>query len=106
MLLSAEASPFPRLDAPSAAPSQAIRVSNTGRYRGGRGDLFSNWCAYNCYRVSPCAQGGCFGRYHYSQYPYDEDLPFRYRWDSDASIQDNILARANTGYLRFFERQY
>ncbi|MBJ7535050.1 hypothetical protein JDN40_13120 [Rhodomicrobium vannielii ATCC 17100] len=105
MFLAVEAQSLPRFDAPAASPVQTIRVSDTGRHYG-RGDLFSNWCAYNCYRVSPCAQGGCYGRYHYSQYPYDEDLPFRYRWDSDASIQDNILARANPGYLRLFERQY
>ncbi|WKW52148.1 hypothetical protein [Rhodomicrobium lacus] len=106
MFVAAKAQSFPAFDAPpTAAATQTIRVSDTGRHHG-RGDLFSNWCAYNCYRVSPCAQGGCFGRYHYSQYPYDEDLPFRYRWDPDASVQDNILARFNTGYLRAFERQY
>ncbi|MBT3070809.1 hypothetical protein KKP04_08010 [Rhodomicrobium sp. Az07] len=104
MFLAAEAQSLPRFDAPATVTSP-IRVSDIGRSYG-RGDLFSNWCAYNCYRVSPCAQGGCYGRYHYSQYPYDEDLPFRYRWDSDASIQDNILARLNPGYLRAFERRY
>ncbi len=73
-------------------------------------NLFGNWCAYNCYRVSPCAAGGCFGRYHYSAYAYDQDLPFYYRWDRDASAVDNVLgvAHSYTGgqFLRLFERRY
>ncbi len=56
-----------------------------------RGDLFSNWCAYNCYRVSRYARPP-LGRYGYSQIPYDQDLPFPYRFDPDASIVDNGLA--------------
>ena len=75
-----------------------------------RGDLFSNWCAYNCYRVSPCARGACLGRYHYSRYPYDEDLPFPYRWDRDASAVDNVLAAPQyligTPLLRAGERRW
>jgi hypothetical protein len=79
------------------------------RHRRG-GGLFSNWCAYNCYRVSPCARGGCYGRYHYSQYRYDQDLPFCYRWDRDASPVDNVLGTVHTvtgePFLRLFERTY
>jgi hypothetical protein len=55
------------------------------------GDLFGNWCAYNCYRVSRYARPP-LGRYGYSLLPYDQDLPFPYRWDRDASIVDNALA--------------
>jgi hypothetical protein len=55
------------------------------------GDLFGNWCAYNCYRVSRYARPP-LGRYGYSQLPYDQDLPFAYRFDRDASIVDNALA--------------
>ena len=71
-----------------AGPADAIVKVSHHR----RGDIFSNWCAYNCYRVSPCARGTCLGRYHYSHYAYDQDLPFPYRWDRDASPVDNVLA--------------
>ena len=64
-----------------------VKVSHHHR----RGDLFSNWCAYNCYRVSRYARAP-LGRYAYSQYAYDQDLPFPYRWDRDASPVDNALA--------------
>jgi hypothetical protein len=60
-------------------------------HRHRRGDIFSNWCAYNCYRVSRYARPP-LGRYGYSLIPYDQDLPFPYRWDIDASIVDNALA--------------
>ena len=66
----------------------AVKVSHRHRH----GGLFANWCAYNCYLVSPCARGSCLGRYHYSRYPYDQDLPFHYRWDRDASAVDNVFA--------------
>ncbi len=94
--------------APTAvAGESAGRVYH--RARGGR-DVFRNWCAYNCYRVSPCAAGGCFGRYHYSRYAYDQDLPFPYRWDRDASAVDNFAGAFHpyTGepVLRLFERRY
>ncbi len=64
-----------------------VKVSHHHR----RGDLFSNWCAYNCYRVSRYTRAP-LGRYGYSQYAYDQDLPFPHRWDRDASPVDNALA--------------
>ena len=97
------------------APKAQIAAGSAGvvkvYHRARRGhDVFSNWCAYNCYRVSPCAAGGCFGRYHYSAYAYDQDLPFYYRWDRDASAVDNVLGAVHpyTGepFLRLFERRY
>ena len=79
------------LNAPSAqvtVPSDAIvKVSHHRRH----GALFGNWCAYNCYRVSRYARPP-LGRYGYSQYAYDQDLPFCYRWDRDASPVDNVLS--------------
>lgn len=91
----------------AASGEAAVKVYH--RARGGR-DLFRNWCAYNCYRVSPCAWGGCFGRYHYSRYAYDQDLPFPYRWDRDARAADNVAGAFHpyTGepFLRLFERRY
>jgi hypothetical protein len=87
--------------------TEPVRVRHHGRRRGG---LFSNWCAYNCYAVSPCQQGGCFGEYGYSRYAYDQDIPFRYRWDRDAIPTDNALGMAYpvTGewFMRAFERSY
>jgi hypothetical protein len=71
--------------------------------------MFKNWCAYNCYAVPPCSRG-CYGRYGYSRLPYDQDLPFRYRYDRDAIPTDNGLALAYpiTGewIMRSFERIY
>ncbi len=71
----------------SVLTSGIVKVSHH-RHAGG---LFNNWCAYNCYRVSRYARPP-LGRYGYSQYAYDQDLPFRYRWDRDASPIDNALA--------------
>jgi hypothetical protein len=90
----------------ATAPS-AVKAAH-GRRGGG---LFGNWCAYNCTRVSPCARrGGCYGRYHYSHYRYDEDLPFRYRYDRDASAIDNglgvIYPITGEWLMRAFERRY
>jgi hypothetical protein len=92
----------------SSAANAVVKVKAHSRRGNG---LFSNWCAYNCYRVSPCARrGGCYGRYHYSHYRYDEDLPFCYRWDRDASAIDNVLGVIHpyTGdpFLRLFERRW
>ncbi len=56
-----------------------------------RGPSFSNWCAYNCYSVPRCSQG-CYGAYGYSRYAYDEDMPFPYRCDPEASPLDHIYA--------------
>lgn len=85
--------------------SEAIKV----RHRRGSG-LFSNWCAYNCYAVPRCYNGHCLGRYGYSHYAYDQDLPFCHRWDRDATPSDNALAFAYpfTGepFMRVFERIY
>ena len=79
-----------------SAPKAQITLVSDGivkvsHHRHRRGDLFGNWCAYNCYRVSRYARPP-LGRYGYSQIPYDQDLPFPYRWDIDASVVDNALA--------------
>jgi hypothetical protein len=89
MLSPAGASAFPAPEASVAA--SVTKVTHRVRARRG-GGLFSNWCAYNCYRVSPCARGRCLGRYHYSRYAYDQDIPFCYRYDRDGSAIDNLLA--------------
>ena len=69
-----------------------VKVNGTAHHRHHRrGGLFSNWCAYNCYRVSRYARPP-LGRYGYSQFAYDEDLPFCYRSDPDASFIDNGLS--------------
>ncbi len=81
------------LNAPRAqisGPGDAIVKVSHHHHRHG-GGLFGNWCAYNCYRVSRFARPP-LGRYGYSQYAYDQDLPFPYRWDRDASPVDNALA--------------
>ncbi len=97
------------------APKPAIARTGHGivkvhHRRHGHGGLFSNWCAYNCYSVSPRARGAWLGRYHYSHYLYDQDLPFHYRWDWDASPSDNVLGSIYpyTGdpFLRLFERTW
>ncbi len=91
-------------EAAKAAP-EAIKV----RHRRGSG-LFSNWCAYNCYAVPRCYNGRCLGRYGYSHYAYDQDLPFCHRPDWNAIPTDNALALAYpfTGepFMRTFERIY
>ena len=78
------------------APKAQITLISDGivkvsHHRHRHGDLFGNWCAYNCYRVSRFAQPP-LGRYGYSQYAYDQDLPFPHRWDIDASPVDNVLS--------------
>lgn len=108
MLSAGRASAFPTPEA-SVAASGVTKVYHRVRAHRG-GGLFSNWCAYNCYRVSPCARGRCLGRYHYSRYAYDQDLPFCYRYDRDGSAIDNVLATIHpyTGdpFLRTFERRW
>ena len=78
----------------NAPKAQITRISDgivkVSHHRHSRG-LFGNWCAYNCYRVSRYARAP-LGRYGYSQYAYDQDLPFRYSWDIDASPVDNVLS--------------
>ena len=87
--------------------AEAVKVNGHTRRHAG---LFSNWCAYNCYAVSRCHHGGCLGNYGYSRYAYDQDLPFRYRYDRDAIPTDNALGLAYpvTGepFIRMFERIY
>lgn len=91
----------------NAAKAAADTVKVRYRRRSG---LFANWCAYNCRAVPRCYSGHCLGRYGYSHYAYDEDLPFPYRWDRDASPTDNALSFADpfTGepVMRAFERIY
>jgi hypothetical protein len=78
--------------------------------RRGRGGMFSNWCAYNCYLVPRCYNGQCLGRYGYSRFPYDEDLPFPNRYDWDASPIDNadayVYRFTGAPVIRAFERIY
>jgi hypothetical protein len=75
----------------SVSGASADGIVKVSHHRHRHGDLFSNWCAYNCYRVSRYARPP-LGRYGYSLVPYDQDLPFPYRFDPDASIVDNPLA--------------
>ena len=94
-----------------AAQVTAKPASDTLKVRHRRGSgTFSNWCAYNCYAVRHGDNGRRLGKYGYSHYAYDEDLPFRYRWDRDASPVDNIDAFIYpfTGepVMRAFERVY
>lgn len=90
MLSAGEASAHPAPKASIVASGMTKVYHRVRAHRGG--GLFSNWCAYNCYRVSPCARGRCLGRYHYSRYAYDQDIPFCYRYDRDGSAIDNLLA--------------
>ena len=102
----ADALPVSPVHAAKPATEAAKVSSFTRRHRG----LFSNWCAYNCYAVSRCRHGDCLGKYGYSRYAYDEDLPFHYRYDRDAIPTDNALGMAYpvTGewFMRAFERTY
>lgn len=92
-----------------AAVQPAAKPAADAARRRRRG-LFSNWCAYNCYSVPRCYNGQCLGRYGYSRFPYDEDLPFPYSYDRDASPADNADAYVYrfTGQplMRAFERIY
>jgi hypothetical protein len=103
----------PAAETAQPAKDTAQPAAETGRVRHHarrHGGVFSNWCAYNCYAVSPCHHGACLGEYGYSRYAYDQDLPFRYRWDRDAIPTDNALGMAYpvTGewFMRAFERSY
>lgn len=100
-----------------ALPASQAQIRNASslivkvhyRHRRHVGAPYRNWCAYNCTMVPPGTLPP-LGAYHYSQYPYDQDLPMRYRWDRDASPVDNALAFAYpvTGepFMRIFERTY
>lgn len=89
--------------------ASAAIVKIQHRHRRHAGAPYRNWCAYNCYAVPPGTLPP-LGAYHYSQFAYDQDLPFRYRWDKDASPVDNVLGFAYpfTGepFLRIPERVY
>lgn len=93
------------------AADTAVKVTGRShrRHRHHAAAPYANWCAYNCYAVRPGTLPP-LGNYHYSQYLYDEDIPFHYRWDWDASPSDNVLARIHpyTGdpFIRLFERPY
>ncbi|MFZ0572864.1 MAG: hypothetical protein WA265_06440 [Rhodomicrobium sp.] len=79
----------------------------TSRRHGGP---FSNWCAWNCHPVPHCYNGKCLGRYGYSHFAYDEDLPFCYHYDRDASPIDNddafVYRYTGAPVMRAFERIY
>jgi hypothetical protein len=87
----------------------AVKIRYRRHYHGGYSGLFRQWCAYNCYYVPPCSHG-CYGRYGYSHFAYDEDLPFPHRWDRDASPIDNadayIYRYTGEPIIRAFERLY
>ena len=91
------------------AEKSAIKIYHRGPHHRRASAPFRNWCAYNCYAVRPGARGP-FGAYAYSRFPYDQDIPFRYRYDYDASPIDNGLGLAYpyTGepFWRLFERTY
>jgi len=95
--------------AKAAVHPAAKLVAEIVRHRR-RSGLFSNWCAYNCYLVPRCYNGHCLGRYGYSHFAYDEDLPFPYRYDRDASPIDNgdafIYRFTGEPVMRAFERIY
>lgn len=108
LLSASAASALPLAKTQIAVPADAIvKVSHRHYHR--RGGAFANWCAYNCYRVGPSARAP-LGRYGYSQFAYDEDLPISPRWDRDASPVDNVLGVIHpyTGepFLRAFERRW
>ncbi len=108
----ARAFPASHVRPAKAAIHTAAKLASDVRasHRHRRGGLFSNWCAYNCYLVPRCYNGKCLGRYGYSHYAYDEDLPFRYRWDRDASPIDNadafVYRYTGEPLMRAFERTY
>jgi hypothetical protein len=108
MVQDAASSPLPPVQG-NGIGSHAIRAGHYRHRRGGR-SLFRNWCAYNCYSVPPCHGPSCYGRYGYSHYAYDEDIPFRYRFDRDASPIDNadafVFRYTGTPVIRAFERTY
>jgi hypothetical protein len=93
------------------SPGAAVAVHHRGHHyrRSYRASLFRQWCAYNCYLVRPGARPP-LGAYGYSLYSYDQDIPFPYRYDGDASPLDNGLALTYpiTGrpFMRVFERPY
>ena len=98
-----------------AAPWGAVKPGSSVtavRYRrhGGSGAMFRHWCAYNCYAVPPCCGPSFYGRYGYSHYAYDEDIPFRHRFDRDASPIDNadafVYRYTGEPFIRAFERLY
>lgn len=99
------------LNAPAAAvavPKDANAIVKASYHHTRRG-MFRNWCAYNCTLVSRFARPP-LGRYGYSQFAYDEDLPIAPRWDRDASPVDNVLGAIHpyTGeyFIRAFERRW
>jgi len=93
-----------------AAVHPAAKPAADAVSRRRRGGLFGNWCAYNCYAVPRCYNGRCLGRYGYSRFAYDEDLPFAYRYDRDASPIDNadafVYPLTGEPVIRAFERIY
>ncbi len=94
---------------PAAKPAASAAPVRYHRRRGGSG-LFRQWCAYNCYAVPPCCGPSHYGRYGYSHFAYDDDIPFPNRWDRDASPLDGADAYVYrfTGepIIRAFERLY
>ncbi len=106
-LTSSQAVARPAVERAANAAPEPVKV----RHRRHSG-LFSNYCAYNCYRVPRCH--GCpLGKYGYSRFAYDEDVPFRcrpYRWDWEANPIDNadafVYRYTGQPVMRAFERIY
>ncbi len=92
----------------AAEASAAVSVRYHRHHRGG--GLFRHWCAYNCYAVPRCCGPSFYGRYGYSHYAYDEDIPFRHGFDRDASPVDNagayVYRFTGAPLMRAFERLY
>jgi hypothetical protein len=88
----------------------ALKAQKQKHGRGHGSGAFSHWCAYNCHAVPRHGSRRALGRYGYSAYAYDEDLPFRHPFDCDASLTDNLAAVMHplTGEprIRLFERVY
>jgi hypothetical protein len=96
--------------AKAAADAAPVRQHVRHRHGHSYGGLFRHWCAYNCYAVPPCFGPSCYGRYGYSHFAYDEDIPFPHRWDRDASPVDNtdafVYRYTGEPIIRAFERIY
>ncbi|MGO9546119.1 MAG: hypothetical protein ACLPPF_15165 [Rhodomicrobium sp.] len=107
-ILTSEASAMPAAHPQFTQPAAGAVMARYHR-RHSHSGLFRNWCAYNCYAVPRCAHG-CYGRYGYSRFAYDEDLPFRYRYDRDAIPTDNadafLYRFTGEPFVRAFERVY
>jgi hypothetical protein len=109
-MLESKASALTALPPPAAKPFTSVQTVRYHRRGRGYSGLFRHWCAYNCYAVPPCCGPSFYGRYGYSHFAYDEDIPFPHRWDRDASPIDNadayVYRFTGAPFIRAFERLY